>query len=253
MRKHIEAVWAGGQPPALPGPDDARFVTPVGLNVQLDLDRAFADRYEFATYVVDSIGPEWNSRLPSDYAFWNWLALAYIEQFRQSPSKFSRLEHYVVDEGPDRVTSGRPLAYRHCARTPVLLVKQLGPDARFFLRGTVEKPGTMRTMGDQVEQIVSSPKVMRSLACLELIYSLYKDPASGRALTGSMSEIARERKRNGKWSKRGYGGARRLVRVLPRVKLTYNVELLKPDAALGVVGTEFQSWKERHRNEASSS
>ena len=98
-------------------------------------------------------------------------------------------------------------------------------------------------MGDVTEQICARQDVMRSRRTLDALLHLYQDSATGAPKSGCTSYAQKGQKlANGKWSERGKGGIRRLiVGVLPRLKLTYNTELMDVPSLVNAAGPEFST------------
>lgn len=209
----------------------------------IDLEKKFNDRLEFGEYIFQVIGHSGLDKYASDIGFWSWLALAYFDQFCP-PSKPNRQEHYILSEGDWAQGGVHDLAYRHCAKTPTMLVARYGGEASFFLTG---RP--IHEMGEVVEQICSRRDLMRSENLQKVIRRLYMDPATGSPKKGCTSYSAKPRKlANGKWSESGKGAIRRLVDgVLPRLKLTYNLEIMSEDDLISAAGPEFSEskWHEK--------
>jgi hypothetical protein len=176
-----------------------------------------------------------------DVGLWAWLAVAYWDQF--TADGVSRQEHYIPALGVLAERFGyQRVDYRHCARTPVLLFRQLGEGAKLFLSGPAKKPRAMSEMGDFVEQTLSRQDVYGNPRFLEVLRKLYADE-NGFERVGTTAAPKWKKLRNGQWSKSGRGGVRRLVTgVLPRLKLTYNVYGMNADGIIEVAGSEFASF-----------
>ena len=212
----------------------------VGIEATIDLSLSFATRFDFAKYIVGQIGAEWKDELAEDAGFWAWLAAAYWAQFTAKGVR--RQEHYIPLIGDLAGKLGfQRIDYRHCARTPVLLFRKLGDEAKLFLAGAAKKHRPMGEMGDFVEQILSRQDVYGNARFLEVLRKLYAD-VDGYEKVGSTAAPKKKKLKNGKWSKSGRGGARRLVMgVLPRLKLTYSVNDLTADQIVVLAGDEFTS------------
>ena len=74
---------------------------------------------------------------------------------------------------------------------------------------------------------------------------LYSDPSNdGIAKPKASSQPSKTILKNGKPSGAGYGSVERFSRVFQRLKLTYHVQRLSPDALLDLMGNEFKQWVE---------
>jgi hypothetical protein len=250
----IEAFWqhvdvclqeqsAGKTPkglvPELVSPEGT-YVESMQSNVTLDLSRQFENRFDFGGYLLDRFGNAWDDKLLDDPGLWAWTAAAYFSQF--TSVKVYRQEHYIPLIGPYAKRLGHQrLDYRHCVRTPVMLVRLLGKRAKFFLGGTANRPRGMSQMGDLIEQVLSRQDIFGNERFREVIFKLYQDE-NGLERVGSTGIPKRKRLKNGKWSQSGKGGIRRLVDgVLPRIKLTYDVYDLSAEKLIELAGSEFTS------------
>jgi hypothetical protein len=203
-------------------------------DAQIDLDRSFADRFEFAQYLLSVVDASELEGLLDDVGTLSWLTVAYWGQF--TSRGVSRHEHYIpmLGEWSNKLGHQR-IDYRHCVRTPLLLVRKLGDDAKFFLQ-----PRSMGEMGDIIEQVVSRQDVFGNEKFLRMIIEHYRDE-HGRPRVGATGIPKRKKLRNGKWSPSGRGGIRRLIEgVLPRLKLTYNVYDLSTSSLIELAGPEFK-------------
>lgn len=213
---------------------NSAYVQVVDERVQIDSSLQFSDRYEFGKYLLEKLAllpPDVD--IDYDVGLWSWLCVIYWD--RLTAKRVNRQEHYIPAIGRFHGKFGHErIDYRHNARTPVHLVKKLGEKAKFFLSGR-----SFAEMGDPIEQILSRPNVYGNESLLETIFFKYAD-SDGTPTKGAFSEPKRKKNRNGKWSRAGYGGARRLVKdVVPRIKVTYNVDDMKPVEILSVAGAEF--------------
>lgn len=210
-------------------------------DVNLDLSLSFPTRFDFAKYFLSKTAPIWKDDFVEDAGLWAWIAVAYWPQF--TAKGVNRQEHYIPMIGGLNGKLGQQrIDYRHCVRTPVLLVKRLGDDARLFLSGPAKRPRSMAVMGDFVEQILSRQDIYGNGRFLEVLRKLYAD-TGGFEIPGTMNPPKKKKLKNGKWSNVGRGGARRLMTgVLPRLKLTYVVDGLTADQIVVLAGAEFTNF-----------
>jgi hypothetical protein len=213
------------------------------LDVKIDPEKRFSNRFEFGTYLLDKIRSAWNENFRVDGGLWTWLSLVYFDQLcpKKGPSK---PEHYILTVGKWRIGCARDYSYRHSVLTPVRIIKDFNDYAEFFLCGTTDKPADMTSMGDAVEQVFSNQSVMRNKNLLDTVLSLYQDNQTKRVKKGAMSDPKIKLLKSGQWSQVGKGGARRLItRVIPRLQLTYNVAEIAPNGLLKIAGGEFTESK----------
>jgi len=229
----------------LPAPtyllSDAKYLGLKAYGSEIDPAKVFADRLALGQYLVAQIGDKFDDAQYADYGMWAWLALVYFDQLRNKKlvirkgvaTATQREEHFVPHEWI--VTTGRNLGYRHSIRTPFRVVKIFGQDARFFLSDT-----GMNVMGEAIEQLLSDPKILSSSKLLELIFHLYRNQ-DGVPRKGTFAYPPKAVKA-GKKPGRGYGGLRRLTDILlPRVKLTCDVDVMTLSQIKSVCGAEFAS------------
>jgi hypothetical protein len=213
------------------------------LDVKVDPEKRFSNRFEFGTYLWDKIRSDWKETLRADAGLWTWLALVYFDQLCPK-KKPSNPEHYILTVGKWRIGCARDYSYRHSVLAPVRIIKDFKDYAEFFLCGTVDKPADMTSMGDAIEQVFSNQCVMRNKNLLDTVLSLYQDNLTKRVKKGAMSNPKIKRLKSGQWSQVGKGGVRRLIiSVLPRLQLTYNVAEIEPDGLLKIAGEEFKESK----------
>ena len=217
---------------------DEVYSEPTSFSGLLDKDKVFKTRLDFAEYVWATLEEDWDASYEHDSGFWSWIALAYLNQFIGKDGKLREAHHYIFDPRYN-------VAHRHCAATPVNLVRDHGIDrARVFLSDKIE------SMGDMVEQCVSRQYMMRSPVLVDVIYKLYRDPESGKAKSGSASKPAKKKNKTGKWSKAGAGSIRRLAIEVRRLLLTYNVEAMSADEVIGLLGDEYDKFREYNDSRA---
>ena len=214
------------------------------LDVKIDPEKRFPNRFEFGTYLWGKIRSDWKENLRADAGLWTWLALVYFDQLCPK-KKPSDTEHYILTVGKWRIGCARDYSYRHSVLTPVRIIKDFNDYAEFFLCGTVDRPFTdMTEMGDAIEQVFSRQCVMRNKNLLDTVFHLYQDNLTKRVKKGAMSDPKIKRLKSGQWSQVGKGGARRLIsKAIPRLELTYNVTKIVPDGLLKIAGEEFSESK----------
>lgn len=201
------------------------------FTIELDDAEHFSNRFDLAIYLNQVLGPVFVDRLYTRPGLWAWIALFYFDQLRAENGNTQRSEHFVPDEWAKQ-TPGQDLGYRHCVRTPFQLLRDYGEDfARFFLIG---RPASQ--MGDIVEQVVSSPKLLRNERIRATIVELYQ-AKSGGVKRGAASVPSKNRT-----SEAGRGGLRRFARVyVPRVKLGYDIDEMALGDIISACGSEISN------------
>jgi hypothetical protein len=206
---------------------------------EVDIDRKFQNRYEFAVYLINSFGKNFKDSWYDDHGLWAWLAFAYLDQLRIRTIRRRKggdyatqhEAHFISDKW--RKSTGQPKWYRHAIHTPFYLTKRYGEKAKFFINSK-----TMTAMGDIIEQMLSDPKILSSDKIVSLIFEKYsRDDGFAMKGTGAYSSPAKAKT----GSKSGYGKLRRLTDdFLPRIKLTHDIDIMKNDEIIAVCGREFQ-------------
>lgn len=211
--------------------------------LEIEPSRQFKDRLELAEYIYSILGEERFQKWKFDIHLWSWLAALYFEQFTKDGT--SKLEHYILSTGGGMWEQGQKnsLIYRHCVWGPVFVLSHpnLNSFKEFIILG-VKGPGKgIATMGESIEQILSKPKTIRSRAIINTIVKLYMDKNTKLAKTGFASEpkkCGKDRK-----SSVGVGGIRRLNLVIPRLRLTYEIDQLTTEQIISLCGIEFSTSK----------
>jgi len=225
---------------------DPEFLELQEFNSEVDLSRRFKDRYELGEYLVSQLGRSFIDANYEVHGVWSWFALGWFSQLRAR--KTQRHEHFIPYEwfaNPTEWFGGyQSLGYRHSVRASFEVVARFGESGRFFIsqRGP-------SYFGDASEQLLSEQRIRSSAKLLELLFELYQD-TDGYMKRGALDKVAPPDKAKG--SKSGYGGIRRLTdAVLPRVKLTHDIDLMPTKLILKICGDEFCA--PRHSNRARKS
>lgn len=232
----------------LPVPDnlltDPEFLEHTDFNKEIDRSSHFGDRFELGEYLVAQFGESFYQLHYKAHGVWAWLALAWFDQLRGR--KTQRHEHFIPYEwfkNPlEWFRSFQALGYRHSVRASFEVVARFGVDGRFFM-----SPKGPSFFGDASEQLLSEQRIRSSAKLRELLFELYRD-STGFMKRGALDKVLPAHKAKG--SKSGYGGIRRLTdAVLPRVKLTYDIDPMPTKHILRVCGAEFSGPKQRrHRS-----
>jgi hypothetical protein len=210
---------------------------------EVDPNVMFDSRYDLGAYLDAHLGADFLKKYYECYGLWAWLALLWFDQLRPSKKTTNRHEHFIPYEwfkNPSHYFSdSRPLGYRHCIRGPFETVCMLGEQAKFFLSRNVS------SLGDATEQLLSTKLILSSNKLRELLLERYADK-SGWPRKNAFDVPPPAGLANLK--KKGFGQIRRLVRdVLPRVKLTYDIDAMAVPRILSVCGEEFEESKPRRR------
>ena len=234
--RQIEAK--GGSP--LPAPDhlltNPGYLEKIDYNKEVDADASFSNRYELGVYLVNQLSGTFGKEHLGQPGLWAWLSLLWFAQLRGT--KTQRNEHFIPYEWFKKpielLNSTQKLGYRHGVRTSFLLVAEFGDKAKFFV-----SKGGVAYFGDACEQLLSRPDIISSAKYRELMFDLYRD-RHGYMKTNSLDIPPKPTLARG--SKKGYGGVRRLVKdVVPRVKLTHDVDYMPTSELLQICGPEFSS------------
>jgi len=225
--------------------EDSEYTDNLLNNIELDKNKQFRNRYEMGQYldsIIDNITFE---KYLDNVGLWSWIALFYFDQFCPEGKKINRVEHYILSAGGFKLP-GLPVAYRHCVRGPLFALKKFPEIAKAIILGSRDKE-SLYEMGDFLEQTLSKPQILASNPCLKVIKKLYIT-SDGFAKIGCSSNPVKKKIKSGKWSKAGYGGIRRLTEgVLPRLKMTYNLEIMEENDIIKSAGKEFETFKDKEK------
>ena len=211
-------------------------------NKEIDPQKIFQNRYEMANYLFQQLGEDFVLKYYNDVGVWSWFSAVYFNQFCPQENKVKRREHYILSLGEYKVQeSVMPVDYRHCVRTPVYVVYKLPLIAKAIILGSKNKD-SLYEMGDSLEQFMSRKFLYKCIPYQDAIRLLYVGE-DGLAKPGYTSKPAKQKNKKGKWSKAGYGGIRRLVTVLPRLKIAYNLRDMSSSDIVEKAGREFQKWE----------
>lgn len=215
------------QPGDMPPPEllDGEQLTAATVDADVDLSRSFASRFEFGQYMREVLNQHDARTLLSQShdGLWNWITVAYFEQFGK---KASKPWHYVVTR---RGHSGS-LAYRHLARTSFEMFWRHRQDSLVMLNVD------MATWGDMSEQLTSRQDVAYHLGYVRTATALYME--NGQLRRGAASRVPPARKRR-PGDKRGRGAAARLALAVRRLCRTYDTHTLETRQMIELLPREF--------------
>lgn len=221
---------------------DPEFSESIPDNREIDDQQKFQNRYEMADYLFQKIGRDFVLKYYNDVGIWSWFAAVYFDQFCPLGNKVKRREHYILSLGKYAVQeSVMPVDYRHCVRTPVYVICEIPEIAKAIILGSKNKT-SLYEMGDSLEQFMSRKFLYKCIPYQHVIKYLYVTQ-DGLAKPGYTSKPEKQKNKKGKWSKAGYGGIRRLVAVLPRLKIAYNLREMSSQDIVEKAGREFQKWE----------
>ena len=147
-----------------------------------------------------------------------------------------RHEHFIPAEGLknplETLGTTQPLGYRHAVRSGFRIAARFGERGRLL----VSKDG-VTAFGDASEQFLSRQWLKSSAKLAEFVWDLYRD-RDGHMRKNALDKVPPPSMANG--SRHGYGGVRRLLEgVLPRVKLTHDIDVMTTKQIVKVCGEEF--------------
>lgn len=216
--------------------NDPAFLERTDFNREVDLDLVFQDRSEFGSYLLAKLETGFLNKNYDVHGVWAWLALAYFPQLRSR--RTNRYEHYIpygwfknpIDWFPGNHQS---LDYRHAVRSSLEVAEYYGEDGRFFV-----SPKGMGFYGDASEQLLSEQWIKSNKRVRTLLFDFYRDK-SGYVKKGALDH--KLPRATAKGSRKGYGGIRRLTDdIIPRIKLTHDVEPMPTKDLLKACGPEFE-------------
>lgn len=219
------AVWKKGSDlrkrvQALIG--DAKVTEPFNGNILIDLDRSFANRFEFGQYLRSIFGQR---HLERDVGLLSWLALVYFGQICQKKGKSNLLKVLSKYRYIPEVDNSRRF-YRHLILTPLLLWQRLGDRSLFLLSNPLYESS------DAVEQLVSRKDFISNATMIEVARKLYFNEEKSKLRTGAFSD-------------KRPGNAKRLVRdIVPQLSMNYDMFVAPEDKIWGLLPDEFDDWKD---------
>ena len=211
---------------------------PVGDDCVVEV-RKFKDRGEAAEYLdtlVNQLGVI-EYKLRHDVGLWTWLGAAWLD-FLIPEDNGTRM---ILDRGrlvplpeskrdpvPRLVLNSADFQryYRHWLAGPwsIYRLHRQQPDrARALLCTPVTAPGEL------AEQFGASPTIVSRASTVEAITKLYMDPGTGKLKVGVAGD--------------GNGSARRMVKVLKQLDLTYDREEMDADAIISLLPDEFDRFR----------
>ena len=212
---------------------DKEFISKTSFKAKIDLDKKFKDRYDIAKYLKNIMHNEYiinKDQYDQDIGLWSWIALVYFDQISKT---IRHQDNYIYNTHPQRW-------YRHCIFGPYYLFERYGDHSRLYISGNITE------MGNGIEQAISRGFLMSNRVARELMTILYADPNNnGIAKKNTLSTTAKKEKqilKNGKASRRGYGGIARFSTVFKQIRLTCYVHSISPGMLLEMMGGEFKQW-----------
>lgn len=197
-----------------------------GASVGL-VDRDFKDRFEFGRYLGQALEGCDPNVVAFNPGLWSWLALFYFD--RICPPNVDGQRHvykqyaYVFPSEKGVETSRH--YYRHLVRTPYVLVKQHGNNAKVLLSGI-----PLWQRGELIEQLASRQSLFGARSVIEAAKLLYFD--------GKKEKFARGATTRGR-----PGTVGRLIGVLQQFERTFDLHVMTGSNILAVLPEEFDRWK----------
>jgi hypothetical protein len=205
---------------------------------EIDSSIEFKNRLEMGEYLINQC-PSIKEKM-DDYYIWSWIAALYFNQLRGRKGKrveTQRNEQFIPDSYVRR-TPRKNLDYRHSVRSPcwhILNFKKEEDLLKFLFTG---RPNY--AAGDPIENIGSRLMILRSKNIRNTIFKLYKDKDTKEVKRGAFSEMDPKNRK----SVSGKGGARRfLTPLLPRIKKSFDVEIMNPEQIVNVSSPEIHNSK----------
>jgi hypothetical protein len=231
-----ETEKSGALPLPLPADlltDPANLHPPSIVGV-IDPSRKFEDRLALGLYLVEQLGTNFLTTHQRSAGVWAWFALVWFDQLRAR--KTQRHEHFIPAEGLknplETLGTTQPLGYRQAVRSAFRIASRFGERGRLL----VSKEG-ISAFGDASEQFLSRQWLKSSPKLAEFVWDLYRD-RDGHMRKKALDKVPPPSRANG--SRQGYGGVRRLIEdVLPRVKLTHDIDVMTTKQIVKVCGKEF--------------
>lgn len=228
VRRFEEYIVHGASGPApmdLLDSQDASEALP-GANVDLAA-KDFKDRFEFGRYLGQALAGCDANVVAFNPGLWSWLALFYFDRICPPNADGQRhvyKEYAYVFPSKKGVETSRHY-YRHLVRTPYVLVKQHGNNAKVLLSGI-----PLWQRGELIEQLAARQSLFGSRSVIEATRLLYFDGKKEKFARGATSR-----------SKPGTVG--RLIGVLQQFERTFDLHVMTGSNILAVLPEEFDRWK----------
>ena len=205
------------------------------LELKLDTEFKFRDKFELGKYLVESFGDLSKKDIYSEVGFWTWICFLYLDQLvkrKNGNPVYFKYWNYILTPKGQRSS----LQYRHRIFAWYYLYLKFNEKSRFFL--STEEP---YAQGDTIEQILSTNWALTQH--FDLFYDLYFDEELGRAKSGVLIHLPdkkSKKKKNGKYN--ASGKVRRLLKELKQIDTVYITHKLSDDKLKEVIGDEFKEF-----------
>ena len=204
--------------------EDSKYTDPVDGKTVVNA-RVFKTKAEIAHELKSLLMPLGLPNLLKDDKLWTWLTFFYFDSVcpvsgAAATRKVNADAHYILE------SRNHQRFYRHLLATPFRVLEAIPVHHRLFLNADVS------VHGDIIEQTISRLFLMRKASVCEALDLLYVDPKTGRAFPAVTN-------------RKKPGNIRRLVVRVQQAQLTYDLEGMKGEHLVRVLGTEFKSWSEK--------
>ncbi len=234
----LRGMKAGRPENHLPLLEDDALTAPVDEDCAFEV-REFQDRGDAAEYLDTVIGQLGMTeyQLRHDVGLWTWLGAAWLDLLIPEDNGTRMILHRgrlvplpesKRDPVPRLVLNSADFQryYRHWLAGPwsIYRLHRQQPDrAKVLLCTPVTAPGEV------AEQFGANPTIVSRASTVEAITKLYMDPGTGKLKVGVAGN--------------GNGSARRMVKVLKQLDLTYDREEMDADAIISLLPDEFDRFR----------
>ena len=185
----------------------------------------FENRFEFGKHLVELLKHIPHLEIENDINFWSSLALKWFD----SISSKSETGQRSMREMSCYVLKLDWHDFRHLVRTPWLLVRIHGIQAKFLLISSKNEDKPLSVTGGTLETIGSRQTLIRNQKVIKVLSKLYFDEKNKQLKKGIFGE--------------GGGTPFRTGVIFRQLALTYDLEQMSEQAIYDILPTEFDRWK----------
>jgi hypothetical protein len=183
----------------------------------------FKDRFEFGSYLVESLQSLDSRAISFDRGLWGWLAAFFFDQLCPPNSDGSRTlrKEYVY------IPSQTRIYYRHLVRTPWYLVHAHGEACRFLLiNPRADDLAPLSRQAYLLDQLAARQFVIASPTLIAAAKLLYTNPKTGLPKRGAGAK--------------GEGSPRRLALIANQLSLTFDIRDMPVENFMKLLPQEFR-------------
>ena len=205
--------------------ESTQYSFPTDYAFSTDLPE-LSNRYELGKYLVKLFDLLRHLEIENDIKFWSSLALIWFDSISSrnvsGDRKIQEMARYILKlDWHD---------YRHLVRTPWILVRHHGANAKFLLISAKTEGNPLSVTSDTLEKIGSRQALLRNRNIIRVFSKLYFDHDADQLKPRLMGK--------------GPGAPNRTGVIVRQLALTYDLEEMSEQAIYDILPREFDKWKE---------